>query len=327
MTGISIKGLGKSVPSKVLTNEELSSFVDTSDEWIKTRTGISSRHVATTETTTELAVNAAKEALEKSKVDKNDVKLIIVATVTPDSTMPSTACKVANALGIEDAMCFDITAACSGFVYATEIAINLMKGTNIQNSIVVGAEVLSKQLEWEDRSTSVLFGDGAGAIVYSRSDKNSILSTLTGSKSSGVDQIVLQMPEGNRKFYKNQDYAKGIYMNGKGVYSFATTVVPKTIVDVLDTVKLTPEDIDWYVLHQANSRIMDRVAKSLEVSCDKFFKNLDTHGNTSAASIPMALYDLQDSLRYGDKIIASGFGAGLTFGTMLIEWNTNKEVG
>ncbi len=320
MKGIKIAGLGKSVPNKILTNEELSKFIDTSDEWIKSRTGISSRYIATTETTTSLAIKAAREALQKSDVKKDDINLIIVATVTPDSTMPSTACKVANELAIENAICFDITAACSGFIYATEIALNFIKAGNVNNAIVIGAEVLTKQLDWNDRSTCVLFGDGAGAAIYSCAEDSNILSIATGGKSSGAEQIVLQTTQSNNKFSRNENYLPGIFMNGKGVYSFATTTVPKVIKKVLEDARCSTNSIDWYILHQANERIMDRVAKTLDVSSDKFFKNLYTHGNTSAASIPMALYDVKDKLKKGDKIVASGFGAGLTFGAMLIEW-------
>ncbi len=320
MSGIKISGLGKSVPKKVLSNDEIGKFVDTSDEWIKSRTGISSRYIATDETTTTLAVEAARQAIQNSKLSPSDIGLVIVATVSGDTTMPSIACKVANEVGICEATCFDVAAACSGFVYATQIASNFIKLETVKNALVIGAEVLSRTLDWSDRNTCVLFGDGAGAVVYSFCEDDKISPILTGSMTSGNKEIVLESSWDSDSFTEGDKPKKGIFMNGKAVYGFATTTVPKSINQVLEKANLAPDDIDYYVLHQANERIMDRVANSLGVSKDKFFKNLQTHGNTSAASIPMALYDLSPQLKKGDKIITSGFGAGLTYGTMLIEW-------
>ena len=305
-----IRGLGKAVPKKIVSNDELSQLVDTSDEWTASRTGIRSRHIATNETTTTLAIAAAREALDASGLSKEAIDLVIVATVSPDTMMPSTACSVAEALSIDKAMCFDVTAACSGFVYATQLAYGLIKAEIAHNALVIGAEVLSKVVDWQDRSTCVLFADGAGAVVYEGTKDNKIYHVITGTKPEGANQIILETAETKR----------AIKMDGKGVYSFATTTVPSSIEEVLSSAGYSADQIDWYILHQANSRMMDRIASQLNVSREKFFKNLDTHGNTSAASIPMALYDLSPQLKKGDTLIASGFGAGLTWGTMLFEW-------
>lgn len=315
-----IRGLGKAVPQKIVSNNELSQLVDTSDEWIASRTGIKSRHIATTETTTTLAIEAAQEALETSGLSKDAIDLVIVATVSPDTMMPSTACKVAEALGIDRATCFDVTAACSGFVYATQLAHSLIQTEIAHNALVIGAEVLSKVVDWKDRSTCVLFADGAGAVVYEGTKENKIYHIITGTRPDGASQITLETAGFDHTFYEKEEIKPAIKMDGKGVYSFATTTVPRSIEEVLRAAGYSADEMDWYILHQANSRMMDRVASHLKVSKDKFFKNLETHGNTSAASIPMALYDLSPQLKEGDKLIASGFGAGLTWGTMLFEW-------
>lgn len=321
MYGVKISGLGKAVPYLQVTNEELSKLVDTSDEWIESRTGISTRYIAVTETTTELAIKAGKEALEDSGLLPENISLVIVATVSPDYTMPSTACRVAEALNIEGATCFDLTAACSGFIYASEVAMSLIKQGSHKNALIIGAEVFSKVVNWEDRNTCVLFGDGAGAVIYQFTEENKLLSIRTGSDGKGSDLITLPTASGNRTFRKTEDKEQFIQMDGREVYRFATTMVPKDIEEVLKEVDYTASDIDYYIIHQANARIMDSIAKKLNVSPEKFFKNLSTHGNTCAASIPMALYDARAQLKVGDKIILSGFGAGLTWGTMLIIWD------
>lgn len=318
--GIKIAGLGKSVPSKVLTNADLSQIVDTSDEWIKSRTGIESRYVAVTETTVQLASEAAKEAMQRADLMAEEIELIIVATVSPDATMPSTACKVAQTIGAAKAMSFDITAACSGFIVASEVAISMIEKGTYKNALVIGAEVLSRVVDWQDRGTCVLFADGAGAAVYKASDENQVLTVQTGCDPKGADEITLPSGAGDKTFYEGELAQRVIKMNGKSVYAFATTKVPESIKNVLDMQALTSSDIRWYILHQANSRIMDSVARKLDVPKDCFFKNLSKYGNTSAASIPMALYEASSAFESGDLIILSGFGAGLTWGTMLIKW-------
>lgn len=318
--GVKIAGLGKAVPQMVLSNEKLSERVDTSDEWIKSRTGIESRCIAVTETTEQLATSAALEAIWAASIEAYDIELVIVATVSPDTTMPSTACLVARNIGADRATCFDITAACSGFVFASEIAISMMNQGGYQNALVIGAEVLSKMLDWEDRGTCVLFADGAGAVIYTKSEDNQVLAIETGSNPKGADQITLPAGVGNHTFYKVEERKQIIQMAGRDVYVFATTTVPESIRAVLEKTQITPEEVAVYILHQANSRIMDSVAQKLGVPKERFFKNLSHYGNTSAASIPMALYDAKSLLKTGDKIILSGFGAGLTWGTMLLEW-------
>lgn len=318
--GVKIAGLGKAVPQMVLSNERLSERVDTSDEWIKSRTGIESRCIAVTETTEQLATSAALEAILAASIEAYDIELVIVATVSPDTTMPSTACLVARNIGADRATCFDITAACSGFVFASEIAISMMNQGGYQNALVIGAEVLSKMLDWEDRGTCVLFADGAGAVIYTKSEENQVLAIETGSNPKGADQITLPAGVGNHTFYKVEERKQIIQMAGRDVYVFATTTVPESIRAVLEKTQITPEEVAVYILHQANSRIMDSVAQKLGVPKERFFKNLSHYGNTSAASIPMALYDAKPLLKTGDKIILSGFGAGLTWGTMLLEW-------
>lgn len=320
MYGVKISGIGRAVPELELSNDDIAKFIDTSDEWIASRTGIRSRHISTGETTTDLATEAAKSALEDSKLSAHDIDLVIVATVSPDYTMPSTACSVAQRLGIGNATCFDLTAACSGFIFASEVAVSLIQLGNYKNALIIGADVLSKSIDWEDRNTCVLFADGAGAVVYTRSDQNKIVKILTASDGTGSGLITLPTLTQPNRFNKEQNPQKYMYMDGREVYKFATTAVPQNIQDVLENTGFTPQDMDLFILHQANARIMDSVAKKLDVDNNKFFKNLQSYGNTSAATIPIALVDARPQLKSGDKLILSGFGAGLTWGSMFIIW-------
>ncbi len=321
MHGVKISGIGRAVPELELSNDDIAKFIDTSDEWIASRTGIKSRHISTGETTTDLAAKAAQNALEDSGLNAHDIDLVIVATVTPDYTMPSTACSVAQRLGIKNATCFDMAAACSGFIYASEVAVSFIKQGNYENALIIGADVLSKGLDWEDRNTCVLFADGAGAVIYQRTNENKIVKILTASDGEGSDLITLPALSEPNRFNANQNTQKYVYMNGREVYKFATTAVPQNIQDVLVDTGYTPSDIDLFILHQANARIMDSVAKKLDVDNQKFFKNLQNYGNTSAATIPIALVDARAQLKKGDKLIFSGFGAGLTWGSMLVIWD------
>ena len=328
MGNVKISGLGKALPAYNMTNEDLARYVDTSDEWISSRTGIKSRYIAETETTTELAIRASQEAIKHAGLEGQDIDMIIVATISPDYVMPSTACLVQEAIGATHATAFDIAAACSGFIYGARIAKEALTG-NVKHVLVVGAEVLSKTVDWQDRSTCVLFGDGAGAAVFSQNHKNNIISLYTGSDGRGGKVLTLpgrvhqnclttlpQVPLEDTQ----QTATDVLSMEGREVYRFATTVVPKSILEVVEASPYEVDNIDWFVLHQANERIIDSVAKKLGIPKERFFKNLDTHGNTSSASIPMALYDLKDTLKSGDKIILSGFGGGLTWGSMLMVW-------
>lgn len=320
MSHVKISGLGRAVPSYAMTNEGLTQFVETSDEWIRSRTGIGARYISQGETTTELAIQAGKEAVAAAGINAEALDMIIVATITPDSVMPSTACLVQAALGAKNATAFDLTAACSGFIYGARIARDALNNEETNHILVIGAEVLTKTVDWADRSTCVLFGDGAGAAIFSKNHKNNIISLYTGSDGSLGQALTLPGRPVHNCLVQNTEPLAPLYMDGKEVYRFATTVVPQSINKVVEGTAYTLEEIDWFVLHQANSRIMDSVAKKLKVNPDKFFKNLETYGNTSAASIPMALYELQEQLKAGDKIILSGFGGGLTWGSMFIIW-------
>lgn len=321
-----IIGFESYVPKNVVTNDELSKFVDTSDEWIYTRTGISKRCLSTKENTSDFAINVAKKLLENNNVSAEDIDIIIVATITPDYLTPSTACIVQGEIGAKNALAFDINVACSGFVYALSIADKFLKSSLYKNAIVIGAETLSKLVDWEDRSTCVLFGDGSGgALLTASKDYNSILSedlkadggsfkAITGGRVPNVNPFMVEKEEIHTKDFFLQ-------MNGRDVFNFATKTVPKSINEILKKANITLDNIKYIVPHQANSRIVEVVAKKLNVSLDKFYLNLQNYGNTSAASIPIALAEMMKNnlLQKGDKIIITGFGGGLTWASMLVQ--------
>lgn len=320
MNGVKIVGVGKALPSNQVTNSDLSTIVETSDEWIKSRTGISTRYLSKGETTTQLATDAAKAALVDGNIDPKDIDLIIVATITPDYVMPSTACLVQQAIGATRATAFDIGAACSGFLYASMLGTDAIKLGRSQTVLIIGAETLSKTVNWEDRSTCVLFGDGAGAVIYQKHHTNHIINVYSESDGSGGMALTLEGRKLNNLYIQNHEPLEYMYMDGREVYRFATTVVPTSINKVLEDTSYCPQDIDMFILHQANARIMDSVAKKLNVETSKFYKNLDKYGNTSAASIPIALSEAKEFLKPGDKVILSGFGGGLTWGSMFLQW-------
>ena len=307
---------------KVVTNDDLSKVVETSDEWISSRTGIRERFISTNRNTSELCIEAGKKAIEKANIDPLEIDLIIVATITPDCLTPSTACLVQAGLGAKNALAYDINAACSGFVFATATADKFIKSGIYRTALVFGGETLSKVLDWNDRSTCVLFGDGAGAAVM-RADGNAcgIIAEDLHSDGSMADAIVAgNIPLKNP--YANED-DKGMFltMNGRDVFNFATKTVPKSVSAVLEKSNLTIDDIKYIVPHQANYRIVEVMAKKLQTSMDKFYLNIDRYGNTSAASIPLALAEMSEKglLKKGDRIIITGFGGGLTYGTLLME--------
>lgn len=320
MYGVKLLGVGKAVPTYCMTNDAMSKVVDTSDEWISSRTGIKQRYISKGEGTTDLAVSAAKEAIERANIKASEIDLIIVATISPDYMMPSTACRVQAAIGAQHATAFDIAAACSGFLYGTKIASDAIRIGSATNVLVIGAEVLSKTVDWQDRGTCVLFGDGAGAAIFSKHHKNNIINIYTESDGTSGDVLTLPGADLKNCIYEGEAKSPFMYMDGRAVYKFATTVVPISIKKALEGTSFTVQDISYFILHQANARIMNSVAKKLDVSSEKFFKNLNEYGNTSSASIPMALYDVQDKLNPGDKIILCGFGGGLTWGSMLLVW-------
>jgi 3-oxoacyl-[acyl-carrier-protein] synthase-3 len=307
----------------VVTNDDLSKIVETNDEWISSRTGIKERRVSTGQTTSQLCIGAGKKLLEETGTDPLDVDLIIVATLTPDYATPSTACLVQGELGCDNALCFDVSAACSGFVYAMSIANKFIRSGEYKKVLVFGAEVLSKITDWSDRSTCVLFGDGGGgALIEATEAPCGVLAEDMHSKGKDAMSLTANefLPQ-NFKYTPENEAARYINMDGRAIFSFATKNVRVSINNVLEKANLTIDDIKYVVPHQANYRIIEVLAKKLGTTMDKFYMNLDKYGNTSAGSIPLALGEMYDKglLEKGDKIIISGFGGGLTWGSMLIE--------
>lgn len=317
-----IAGTGSYVPEKVMTNNDLKQFVETSDEWIQTRTGIKERHIVTGQSTLDLAYHAAVDALESSHIKSNDIDLIIVATVTSDYAFPAVSNLLQAKLGIEGATAFDINAACSGFVYALQLADKMIKSGAFQNALIVGAETLTRLTDWRDRNTCVLFGDGAGAMVISKSEENNIMDIITGSQGD-VDMLLycknpdIKDPEVNA--ISPQDH---IHMKGAEVFKFATRIMPKTVQDLLERNNVTKEELDHVIAHQANMRIIDKAARDLDIDMEKMFTNIDRYGNTSAASVPIAIDEAvkSDFLKRGDLFITVAFGGGLTWGGALIRY-------
>jgi 3-oxoacyl-(acyl-carrier-protein) synthase III len=318
-----IIGTGSYFPDNIVTNDYLSTIVDTNDEWIRTRTGILERRISNGEGTSQIAAKAAKNALINAGIEAEEIEYIIVATMSGDHYLPNTACEVQSAIGAANATCFDINAACSGFVFALNTANAYIKAGIMNTALVIGAETLSRQIDWMDRSTCVLFGDGAGAVVLKATEESEgIISMVTGSNGLKGDVLTCAEREIVNPFVKKDikiDYMK---MDGQEVFKFAVKVVPKCIEEVLEKAALKKEEIKYFVLHQANKRILESVAKRLDVSIEAFPMNLDRYGNTSAASIPILLDEMnqKEMLDKGDKIILSGFGGGLTWGATLIEW-------
>ncbi len=323
MNNVVIAGVGKYIPSNVVTNNMLSQIVETSDEWIVTRTGIKQRYITTEENTSDIASNAALKALEDANINALDIDLIIVATCTPDMFTPATACIVQKNIGAKNAFAFDLSAACSGFIYGINIAKSMMILNNIKNALIIGAETLSKAIDWEDRSTCVLFGDGAGAAVLSLDERKGIIDVICKSKGAKWENLTIGAKNVNNPYVeKTSDINPYLQMNGGEIFKFATVEIVKLIQKILKDNNLNLDDIDYIIPHQANERIIQFAAKKLNVSIDKFYINIDKYGNTSAASIPIAISEMREKnlLKKGDKLIAVGFGAGLTSGACLIEW-------
>jgi 3-oxoacyl-[acyl-carrier-protein] synthase-3 len=326
-----IVGWGKYVPAKVVTNDDLARSVETSDEWIVSRTGIRERRIAASpkETTATMSIAAAKAALEIAGITSDEIDLVIVATVTPDYSFPATACLVQDALGAENAGAFDLSAGCSGFVYGLAMGAQAI-ACGAQNCVlVIGAETLSRIVNWHERETCVLFGDGAGAIVLRGSDEpGGVLSTLVRSDGSGGELLIV--PAGGCRQPATLDtVAMGLHyvrMNGKEVFRFATRVMDKAARQVVADAGLTMDDIDLYIPHQANLRIIQASARSLGVPMDKFFINLDKYGNTSSASIPVALCEAAAAgrIKAGDHVAMVGFGAGLTWAAAVVQWGVPR---
>ncbi len=319
-----ITGLGSYLPENRMTNDDMAKLVETSDEWIASRTGIRERRITAGETTSELAYQAGKRALKDAGLEPEKLDLIICATISPDSFMPSVACIVQDKLGARTAAAFDLSAACSGFVYGITVATAFIESGMYRNILVIGAETLSKALDWSDRSTCVLFGDGAGAAVVQSSDQNGILAMNLLSDGSKQDYLCLSgLPLCNPFLTPPEVNRPVITMKGQEVFKFAVRSIAENIKSVLSKTSLQKEDIQYIVAHQANCRILEQAAKTCGIEPEKFFMNLNRYGNTSAATIGIALDEMQQKgmLHSGDKIIMIGFGGGMTSGAVLIEWN------
>lgn len=316
-------GFGLYTPKNLVENEKLQEFLETSDEWIRTRTGIERRYISLDENTSDLAVEASKKALSQAGLSPEDIDLIIVATVTPDNFTPSTACIVQDKLGAKNAWAFDINAACTGFIYALKLGRSLIRSGEANNALIIGAETLSKALNWEDRGSCVLFGDGAGATVLTSTEEDcGIKCVNVKSNGSKGDSLVIQGLPLNSPFKDGKEVSENyINMNGREIFKFATKVMEESIVEILEKENIKIEDIAAIIPHQANLRIIDYVVKRLGIPREKFITNLQNYGNTSGASIPIALCESIDegNLKKGDNIIMVGFGGGLTWGAALIK--------
>jgi 3-oxoacyl-[acyl-carrier-protein] synthase-3 len=324
-TRVSITGLGWHVPERVLTNDELSKMVDTTDEWIVERTGIRERRVAADDQAmTDLALPAARQALERARAEPGEIDLLIVATVTPDCMFPTTSSLLADELGCSDAAAYDLLAGCTGFMYAVAQGYAMLAGGLARKALVVGGDVLSKIIDWHDRSTCVLFGDGAGAVVLERVAEGGFLGFELGADGGGG--VHLSLPAGgSRAPASAETVAAGkhfVQMNGREVFKFATRVLVSSAEKVLEECGLDVGEVDVYVPHQANVRIIDHAARKLGIPPEKVVVNVDRYGNTSSGSIPLALADaLGDGrIRPGSVVLMTGMGAGLTWGSGLIQW-------
>jgi 3-oxoacyl-[acyl-carrier-protein] synthase III len=319
---VSITGLGTYVPDRVLDNDELSELVDTSDEWIMERTGIRERRIAAEDQAmTDLALPAARIALERAGVKPEELDLIIVATVTPDMMFPTTGSLLGDLLPAPNAAAYDLLAGCTGFVYALAQAHAMVAAGLSKKALVVGGDVLSKILDWTDRSTIVLFGDGAGAVVLERVDDGGFLGFELGADGGGGKHLWLP-GSGSRKF---EDADRLVKMNGREVFKFATRVMVSSAQALLTEVGQTIDDVDVYVPHQANTRIINYAAEKLGIPEDRIVVNVDKYGNTSSGSIPLALADAEADgrLQPGSRVLMTGMGAGLTWGSALMEWTAN----
>ena len=312
-----IIGVGSYLPKNLLTNKDLEKSLDTTDEWIISRTGIKERHiVGPNEHTTDLAFEAARNAINNASINAKEIDLIIVATTTPDKIFPSTACNVQTKLGIKNCPAFDVQAVCSGFIYALSIADKFIKTNSAKNILVIGADSMSKITDYADRSNAILWGDGAGAVVLSASNEQGILSTHI--HADGQHEELLHVP----KINVGNKIQQTIEMKGSQVFKIAVNTLDKIVDEALIANQLKKEDIDWLVPHQANIRILEATAKKLEMSMDKVIVTIDRHGNTSAASIPLALDDgiKSGKIKSGHLLLMEAFGGGFTWGSALIRY-------
>ncbi|WKZ37993.1 MAG: beta-ketoacyl-ACP synthase III [Anaerolineales bacterium] len=321
-----ITGWGMHVPEPVLTNDDIAKLVDTNDEWIRDRTGIRERHIAReNEFPSTLAVEASIKALRVANLAPTELDLIICSTSSPEYIFPATACIIQDQIGATKAGAFDLLAACSGFIYATNMAAQAIRSGSIKNALVIGTETLSRFVNWKDRNTCILFGDGAGAFVLQASDRpGGVLSAVMHSNGSGANSLTL-LGGGSRHPATQTTLHEGkhfVQMDGKEVFRFATRVMGRAALEALELAGMTTADVQWIVPHQANYRIIETAAKYLKMPMDKFVINVDRYGNTSTASIPIATVEAAEKkqLTPGDKVVFVGFGAGLTWGAMVVEW-------
>ncbi|MBS6954330.1 MAG: ketoacyl-ACP synthase III [Enterocloster asparagiformis] len=316
-----IVGTGSYVPEQTVTNDDLAKIVETNDEWIRSRTGIGERRIATAETNSFMAAEAAKRALDQAGVAPEDVDLILLATSSPDYCFPNGACEIQEQIGAVNAAGFDISAACTGFVFALNTAHAFIQAGIYRTALVVGSDVLSKLLDWTDRGTCVLFGDGAGAVVVQASERGVIGVKMHSDGQKGGVLTCGSRTNGNFLLGKKPELGY-MTMDGQAVFKFAVKKVPEIIRELLEENNTSLEEVRYFVLHQANYRIIESVAKRLKVDTDKFPANMERYGNTSGGSVPLLLDEMnrKGMLKPGDKIVLSGFGAGLTWGATLVEW-------
>jgi 3-oxoacyl-[acyl-carrier-protein] synthase-3 len=328
--GIKVIGAGKYMPETIITNKLLSELVETDDEWIVQRVGIKTRHAATFESTTYMASEAAKQAIKNAGIASENISVVIATTVTPDYYTPSLACLTANTVGIQNAVCMDINCACAGFVYAVDLARRYLMDDENKYALVVSSEMLTKITDYTDRATCVLFGDGAGAVVLSKED--CLYASHLGSDTTGASRIFARNKTPQNPFMTTpfdplsdgfgEGNSQALYQDGQEVYKFATKTLPMAVKEACAKANIEPSELKYIFSHQANIRIIQTAAKNLKLPMDKFFVNIQEHGNMSSACIPICLAEAieQDLLERGDKVCIVGFGAGLTYAAAVFEW-------
>ncbi len=305
------------LPEKVVTNDDLAEWMDTSDEWIQSRTGIKQRHIAEAENTSDMCFQVAKKLVDKAAIDPMDLDFIIVATMSPDYTSPSVACQVQGQLGAKQAMAFDVTAACAGFVYALANAENFVR-SGMKRGIVIGGEKTSKLLDWQDRSSAVLFGDGAAGVLLEANEEPSIMKQMLRADGERANALTSGYRKNSNIFHEEAETSTALSMDGRGIWNFALNDVTKSLKEFIGE-----ETVDYYLLHQANKRIIEKIARKMNEPIEKFPMNLMNYGNTSAASIPILLDELVEanilSLNSNQKVVLTGYGGGLAWGNLLIQ--------
>lgn len=312
-----ITATARYLPERIVTNDDLAEWLETSDEWIQSRTGIKQRRVAETENTSDMCFKVAEKLVEKTGIDPMDLDFIIVATMSPDYTSPSVACQVQGQLGAKQAMAFDVAAACAGFVYALATAENFMRG-GLKRGIVIGGEKTSKLLDWHDRSSAVLFGDGAAGVLLEENEKPSIIKHMLRADGERANALTSGFRANSNIFHKGPEMSSALAMDGRGIWNFALNDVTKSLKEFIGD-----ETVDYYLLHQANKRIIEKIARKMNEPIEKFPMNLMNYGNTSAASIPILLDELIEdetlALNGKQKVVLTGYGGGLAWGNLLIQ--------